>query len=250
MISRFAGSHDRSPPATAANPPTCRTPSRSQPLTVLEIFQSQGCNSCPPTNNNLLDVLGREGIPEDNFLLLSYHVTYWDYLGWPDPFGQKACDQRQREYVNRMGLRSAFTPQVIVNGRASGVGNRKDELKKLIAQGQAGHHMPIEIKATTEEDKSIRIEVADPTNPFRNKLRVIMATYDPAEVGVSVPRGENSGSLLKHINVVKGLTTLGECSNGKGGNFVVNDSSPQQNWERAILVQEGVGGPIVGACLL
>src|SRR6266542_6558479 len=65
-----------------------------EPLTIIELFQSQGCSSCPPTETNLRTLLPQN----PKLLLLTYDVTYWDHLGWTDTFGNKLWDHRQRAY--------------------------------------------------------------------------------------------------------------------------------------------------------
>ena len=75
--------------------------------TVIELFQSQGCSSCPPTNANILKLLDNP-----NFLILTYHVTYWDHMGWKDTFGSPDFDARQREYAKALQSRNVYTPQV------------------------------------------------------------------------------------------------------------------------------------------
>lgn len=82
--------------------------SQPQKLTVLEIYQSQGCSSCPPANDNVIALAEND----QNVLLLTYEVTYWDYLGWKDTFGNKSFDQRQRDYSSAMGKNNVYTPQV------------------------------------------------------------------------------------------------------------------------------------------
>ncbi|MER8459093.1 DUF1223 domain-containing protein [Mesorhizobium sp. M0027] len=84
-----------------------------QTLTVVELFTSQGCWSCPPANANLIKVKDQPGV-----LALSFNVTYWDYLGWKDTFGKEEFTQRQVRYEPSLGRSGPFTPQVVVNGRA------------------------------------------------------------------------------------------------------------------------------------
>ena len=79
-------------------------------LTVIELFQSQGCSSCPPTNDNVIRLAD-----DPDKLVLTYEVTYWDYLGWPDTFGNKAWDARQRDYSAAFKNRNVYTPQVCVS---------------------------------------------------------------------------------------------------------------------------------------
>ena len=96
-------------PARAAN---------AQP-TVVELFTSQGCSSCPPANANLATISDRPGV-----LALSFSVTYWDQLGWKDTFAQPAFTARQVNYEPRLDHDGPFTPQIVVDGRADTIGNR------------------------------------------------------------------------------------------------------------------------------
>ena|ERR1700761_1080351 len=84
--------------------------SEDSSLTVVELFQSQGCNSCPPANANVIDLI--ETPNTHNLLALTYEVTYWDHLGWKDTFGNSKFDERQRDYAKGLGLRGVYTPQV------------------------------------------------------------------------------------------------------------------------------------------
>src|SRR5262245_17663625 len=101
--------------------------STEQKPTVVELFTSQGCSSCPPANANLIE-LGRR----DDVLTLSYSVTYWDYLGWRDTFGKEQFTNRQATYEPGLGERGPFTPQMVINGRISTVGNRLSEVEALL----------------------------------------------------------------------------------------------------------------------
>ena len=227
-------------------PSSTITDTSNKPLTVIELFQSQGCNSCPPTNANLLDLVAKAPELAPNILLLTYHVTYWDYLGWTDPFGQKAFDQRQRDYVNRMKLRSAFTPQVIVNGRSSGVGNTKGDLGSVMKQGGSGQEMPIKVSVASQDGDEVVVSVSgDLRSSSDRKLQVSLVTFDPAEVDVSIPRGENAGRTLPHINLVKDVKLLGQGLAAEEQVFVLRHSGPRR--QQALLVQDGNGGPLVGA---
>ena len=80
---------------------------QSDSLTVIELFQSQGCSSCPPANSNVLKLA-----EDPNLLILTYDVTYWDRLGWKDTFGNSANDRRQWEYARALSRKNVFTPQV------------------------------------------------------------------------------------------------------------------------------------------
>jgi hypothetical protein len=97
------------------------------PLTVVELFQSQGCSSCPPANANLMALSSRPDL-----LTLSFGVTYWDQLGWKDTFASPQYTARQWDYARALHHAQVYTPQVVVNGKADITGRDKAELESLI----------------------------------------------------------------------------------------------------------------------
>ena len=235
-------------------------------LAVVELFQSQGCNSCPPANSNLINlscpslnqpILSLPTDPDTEFLLLTYHVTYWDYLGWRDTFAKSQFDVRQREYVRAMGLRSAFTPQVIVNGRSSGVGSSSKDLERVLVQGQAGEKNSLSVEVTVVKDENLdgvgeRIVSVDASRvgqTLKTRLDVLLVRYSPEKQNVKIRSGENRGETLPHLNIVKSVTKIGEAVAGHEGVVVLSDPSQalQDGSAGVILVQDGPGGRVLGA---
>ena len=96
---------------------------------VVELYTSQGCSSCPPA-----DALLGELSQMPNVLALAFHVDYWDSIGWRDHFALPTAVRRQQQYVETLGLSSAFTPQVVVDGRSSFVGSDKRRILAAIAE--------------------------------------------------------------------------------------------------------------------
>jgi len=94
---------------------------------VVELFNSQGCSSWPPANANLIELMQRPDV-----LTLSFAVTYWDRLDWKDIFGKKEFTDRQIAYEAGLGEGAPFTPQIVVEGRNTIVGNRLNEIEGLI----------------------------------------------------------------------------------------------------------------------
>lgn len=217
-------------------------------LTVIELFQSQGCNSCPPTNANLLGLTSPTS-RLSNAIFLTYHVTYWDYLGWRDTFGNNAFDSRQRDYVQGLGLRNAFTPQVIVNGRASGVGHSKDALNKVLKEGGEGRaplvKIDIDRNAGNPDQVALTISLQEPLTAGDQDLDIWLVRYDPSVLNEDIKRGENKGRVLPHRNVVKSLDRVGGGRGGRKLVFVVDKKN--DGLDGVVLVQNGVGGPILGA---
>ncbi len=167
--------------------------------TVVELFQSQGCSSCPPANSNVLAIADRPDI-----LTLSWQVTYWDQLGWKDTFGKPAFTERQWDYARAFHRREVATPEVIVNGRDDVVGTDRDELDDLIRRTDRGSSGPGIVlgrdRATISGDGA--------------KSMVVMVRYDPNIIQVPVQRGENGGRTLPHKNVVREVANLGQWDGG------------------------------------
>jgi hypothetical protein len=225
-----------------------------RPLSVVEFFQSQGCDSCPPTNANLLRATSSTTPLLPDAIFLTYHVTYWDYLGWKDTFGNSAFDSRQRDYVRGLGLRNAFTPQVVVNGRASGVGNTKAGLEKVLKEGGAGRLAPAvtialahDSNRNSEEDLIVTVSWRDPAAGLGHDLDVWEVRYDPSEVNVAIECGENRNEVLPHKNVVKSIQKVGVVKGDGNDAGVMLLGRIHDGLEGVILVQEGVGGPILAA---
>jgi hypothetical protein len=199
--------------------------------TVVELFQSQGCSSCPPANANVLSIADRPDV-----LTLSWQVTYWDYLGWADSFADKAFTARQWDYARGLGNSEVFTPQVVVNGRVDIVGDRREELLRTIARADRGGSGP-DIRFL---DKGrIRIGAA----PGRGD--VVLVRYDPRVIEVPVARGENAGRTLLHRNVVREYVKLGAWL-GPEAVFVLPPPR-HPGLTDAILIQSAPGGRILAA---
>ncbi|TPJ34997.1 DUF1223 domain-containing protein [Mesorhizobium sp. B2-8-3] len=203
----------------------------AQPLTVVELFTSQGCSSCPPANANLIKVKDQPGV-----LALSFNVTYWDYLGWKDTFGRKEFTDRQVTYEPSLGRDGPFTPQVVVNGRRDGVGAAPGEIQSLIAKG--GHTQGPELSL----DKA-KVSIGAGKAPGGG-ADIWLVRYTRGVVEVPVARGENTGRTLPHANVVHALTKLGSW-NGKATTLPLPAATGGLN--TAVLVQAPGGGPILAA---
>ncbi|KIX05182.1 uncharacterized protein Z518_06054 [Rhinocladiella mackenziei CBS 650.93] len=217
-------------------------PHPNRPI-VVEAFQSQGCSSCPPTNTYLLSLLTQA---DPNILVLDYHVTYWDHLGWKDIFGLKEADVYQREYAEAKGTTRVYTPQVVVNGISEGVGNSTRRLERLIKNGGrlASTDWPWLIFSRVETGVLIR-EASAVAAAAGRRGRVLEVIYDPNLLEVVIPRGENAGKVLPHRNVVRSIKVLGEWRGGRGV-VPVSPMNSDDGLERVLIVQEGVGGQIIG----
>ena len=169
--------------------------------TLVELFTSQGCSSCPPADAYLIELDAR-----DDVIALSMHITYWDYIGWKDPFASEAVTDRQREYGRRIGRGRIYTPEIIVNGVRDAVGSRKSAVDRVIAEVQASMPSRLDIDLSMTADGSLQISL--PGGHVAGAATVWLARFDKQHV-TEIERGENRGRTLRNINVVREMREIG-----------------------------------------
>lgn len=219
----------------------------TQPKAVVELFTSQGCHSCPPA-----DKLIGEFAKGNEILALSWHVDYWDYLGWKDVFASKSNTERQYRYAKSLHERQVYTPQAVINGRAHAVGSNRKEISKTIngfEDSSQGMIVPINAKMTNE---SIKITVANSAVAADATLYMV---FFNKEHKVAIKQGENSGKTLSYHNVVHNIQTLGMIkSNGLEMEFPVADMKRHGYDGCALILQkndvEGNPSAIIGATVI
>lgn len=200
-------------------------------LQVVELFQSQGCSSCPPAIENVNAIADRPDV-----LALTFAVTYWDRLGWKDSFAKPEFTARQWDYAKAGGRGQVFTPQILVNGRTSIVGARRAQLDQAMATTPA----PVGGPAITARPGKIMVGAGAAPKP----ATVWLVDYDPRAQAVAIGAGENSGRTLVHRNVVTGLVPLGRW---QGAALTLALPPARAGLRRAVLVQQDRAGPIVAA---
>lgn len=217
---------------TADDASGTRAPRPGDGLTVVELFQSQGCSSCPPANRNVNAMAGRSDI-----LALSFAVTYWDKLGWKDTFAKPEFTQRQRDYARRVEGFDVATPQVMVNGRYGLVGSRESQLASVIAKAGS---LPPGPKISRNGNNLVV-----GTGRATESARILYVVYDPRSIEVPISAGENTGRTLPHRNIVRGLYDLGEWNGAR--RQVDLPAMKDARYRSAVLLQTGDGGPLIAA---
>ena len=212
--------------------PALAQPATPVPLTVIELFQSQGCSSCPPANANVNALIASR----PDILALSFAVTYWDQLGWKDGFATPANTQRQWDYARGLNHSQVWTPPVVINGRSDITGTRAQPLAQLIAATPRPLGPPIQLAAG-------KVLIGKGNMP-RTAADVWLVHYDPRTVEVAIKAGENSGRTLPHRNIVRQLSRLGRWS-GLPASFDI--PAAPVGLSTAILVQLPRGGAILAA---
>ena len=174
---------------------------QTQGIAVVELFTSQGCSSCPPADALLKRIEDRVEESDQPIYTLSFHVDYWNRLGWRDPYSSAAATQRQRGYAAAMGSSRVHTPQMIVNGRVEFVGSNQLKANRAI-NDSLKLKQSVQVSAGVKEAEKKRLLVEyELTGAISGKV-VNVAVVDSPK-GNSVPRGENSGRVLSHVNIVR-----------------------------------------------
>jgi hypothetical protein len=212
-------------------------PSAARGPAVVELYTSQGCSSCPPADA----VLG-ELAQMPNVVALAFHVSYWDTIGWPDHFALPVALVRQQRYVEILGLSSAFTPQAVVDGRASFVGS--DKRRILAALLEPRETIPVELKIAQGE-----LVVGLPDRKDRAGYEVNLAAYLP-QAQTRVGRGENAGQTLTEFNIVRQFRTLGAWNGREAVFHVPLAAMPADANHVAVILQRAEQGPIAGSAIL
>lgn len=198
---------------------------------VVELFQSQGCSSCPPANAILNTLADRPDV-----LTLSFAVTYWDRLGWKDTFGAPEFTARQQDYA-QVGVGQVATPEFIVAGKWPVVGSDRAKLATAIRNAAAGAAGP----AISLSPGEVRVAAGKPAR----SAEVWLVRYDPRSRDVPVRAGENGGRTLPHRHIVRQLVRLGTWT---GAAYVAKlPVAREAGLKTAVLLQEGNGGRIMTA---
>lgn len=176
---------------------------------VVEMFSSQGCTTSPAAEL-VVSRLGRGDFElEVPVVVVVFHVDYWDYMGWKDPFGSSMWTVRQKAYVEALGLDTMFTPQVVVQGKAQCVGNDENALLQAITTAPRFPAPTLQATFTKPAPDSLQVSL---TGALRSKVdsngaNVMVALYESGLV-TDCPRGENKGRVLSNDYVVRRFEKL------------------------------------------
>ncbi|KFK27041.1 hypothetical protein AALP_AA8G326300 [Arabis alpina] len=182
---------------------------------LVQLFSSQGCKTSPEAEM-LVSRLGRgdfddqiRGSGGSPTIVLVFHVDYWDYLGWKDPYGSSQWTVRQKAYIEALNLDTMFTPQFVVQGRVQLLGNEEETLLKSIVD--APRFPSPAFRATFQRPTSETLQVSL-TGALRMKvdssgIDIMVALYENGLV-TDCPRGDNSGRVLANDYVVRKLEKL------------------------------------------
>ena len=199
-------------------------------LVLAELFTSQSCSSCPPADALLGDLAKRRDV-----LALSFHVDYWDGLGWKDPYSSPAATARQQRYADL--LRSqVYTPQLVVDGRAEAVGSDRRAVEGMLRREQTA----LASATIRQNNGHLQIHVDGATSLGANRSAdILLVTFDPIHK-TSVRGGENGGRYLVTYNDVRSFRTVGTWR-GEAVSLDVAANGGEVGERAAIIVQSSDG---------
>ena len=212
------------------------------PVAVLELFTSEGCSSCPSADK-LLPQLAKL---DSNIIPLSFHVDYWNRLGWTDPFSSSEYSERQRSYASQLNLESVYTPQLVVNGEYELVGSNRSNAETAI-------------KKALKERSQVQIDISDvkiagnrvsfiSTVSGEYKKTDLLAAIVQKQATTKVRAGENGGATLSHINIVRAFSTQAAAQKNTF-QLTIPDKLINNDWELVVYAQQKNDLKITGAVL-
>ena len=179
---------------------------RPSSVVIVELFTSEGCSSCPPADSLLRQVHLKETSAGQLIVGISEHVTYWNNLGWKDPYSSQVFTDRQSVYASRLSPDGPYTPQMVVDGREQFVGSDGETLERAVADAGRRAHVDLRILSSTPSDSALDVRFAV-SGSFSKALDIVAVLADDADRS-HVLRGENNGRLLEHVSVARTLNVV------------------------------------------
>jgi hypothetical protein len=209
-----------------------------QPV-IVELFTSQGCSSCPKADAYLKSLRDMPGV-----VVLSYHVDYWDYLGWRDTLGGPEYSQRQYDYAKSRDDGNVYTPQLVINGGMHYVASKRSVVSDAIDAAlvkDKGRWVDVTM-ADNSTDVMINVGSGDQTK----SATLWLLAYAPS-ISTAIEKGENAGRTIEYYNVVRKMVPAGMW-HGEESKIVLPKSSviPEDCKGWVALLQEGTVGPVIG----
>jgi hypothetical protein len=222
---------------------------------LVELFTSEGCSSCPPADALLEKMDTSQPVRGAQLIVLSEHVDYWDHDGWKDPNSSAALTDRQADYVHTLGLKTAYTPQIIVDGTSEMRVNDPQQIQKVFQEATAAPKIPVrigEVSVDAGNPAVLRMRIEADGNSDKHNADVYVAVaLDRLES--QVLRGENGGRHLTHVAVVLELRKIGKLSKGKSFAETVQlklkPGTDPKNVRIVAFVQEPGPGRLLGVAL-
>jgi hypothetical protein len=174
---------------------------------LVELFTSEGCSSCPPADELLRQINGKHTDSGRLIVGVSEHVTYWNQLGWSDPFSSATYTQRQDAYGQRFHLDSVYTPQMVINGEEQFVGSDSASLLHALNKKEQPAQASVHIDSVTANGNALTIAFSASGDALEHGADIFAIVAEDAARS-NVLRGENSGRTLAHVSVARVFTRV------------------------------------------
>ncbi|MBI5858043.1 MAG: DUF1223 domain-containing protein [Sphingobacteriales bacterium] len=211
-----------------------------KPAVLLELFTSEGCSSCPSADRLLPEL---EKL-DSNIITLSFHVDYWNRLGWTDPFSSSEFTERQRDYARQLNLESIYTPQLVVNGKYEMVGSNRSNAETAIKKAlQEKSSVSLSIADVQFDNSKVKFIVTANGDIKRSNL---LAALVQKKAVMNVRAGENSGAILSHTNIVRAFKSQ-KANPENEFELNVPKNLATGNWQLVVFSQQQNDLKITGA---
>ena len=239
-----------SPSGIAAQTPA---PLAVNSVSILELFTSEGCSSCPPADALLRQIHGKQTSAGQLIVGISEHVTYWNSLGWKDPYSAEVFTDRQTNYVSRLSPEGPYTPQMVLNGRDQFVGSNGAALEQALRDDSRRKHLDLRILSSVVEGNHLIVKFALNGAAQPKPFDIVAVLTDDVDRS-NVLRGENSGRTLEHVSVARELNRVGTRNGGAELSVQIplpeNFHSGGSGHHLVLFAQEQHQGAIVGAATM
>ncbi|HZM43690.1 MAG TPA: DUF1223 domain-containing protein [Burkholderiales bacterium] len=233
----------------------CSATSSTRRVPVLELYTSEGCDSCPPADRWVTGLPAR-GLTSDRVVTLAFHVDYWNHLGWTDPYARAEFSDRQRVAARRSGAGFVYTPQLLLNGKDYRRGLLRDDIPERVAainREQPAATIRLVRKESGEESISASGQATAAHSGHRPGALAWLALYQN-KLATQVLRGENRGRRLEHDFVVRELAGP-YAIDAQGIAHLTHEFRTDRSWKRdtlhlAAFVQEPESGEVLQALVL
>ncbi|HEV7220670.1 MAG: DUF1223 domain-containing protein [Terriglobales bacterium] len=232
-----------------------QSPNSRSPI-LIELFTSEGCSSCPPADTFLEKLDSAQPVPTAELIVLSEHVDYWNHDGWKDPFSSSSYTDRQDGYKQRFGLKTVYTPEMVVDGASEFLGSDVRSAERALTDAMKSPKIPVTLsRLSIDASNTLQVHIdgdALPESSHEKEANVYLAVVlHHAESDVL--KGENAGHHLGYANVVQNLKDVGVLRQGQAFSQDVSlklqPGTDQHNLRFVAFVQEKHQGKVLGATI-
>lgn len=206
---------------------------------LVELFTSQGCSSCPPADK-VLRTLSEQPIDGVRIIPLSWHVDYWNGLGWTDPYSSETATARQQAYATDLNARGLYTPQMVVDGQSEFVGSDRPRAFDVIRAAAKSRKITLHI-TPQRINGGITVRAVTDSGAVSDDWNVLLVVTED-HVSTDVKRGENNGRTLQHTAVVRGSAPMTKVESGTWEGTLTDPNNAEDI--AAVVIAHDSGGKI------